>query len=233
MKLLIFGAIGLVVGLGGGVGYTVFFGGGGDASAGSGEVVADSLAQSDSSLVAGGEPDDAAEEPADSEAPEDAAVAAGDSTDAAEEDPQVASADSTGRSIASALIRRPESDSTETDAGQADSTTVEDPTAAQDSAGNESSDAFPTPPSPQPQQAAQGGEDQAQLDEAGYRRVSRILAAMDADEAVLVLNGLPDADVRELLNLLPVRTAASIFAQLDPGRAARLSRAMFDTRGGS
>ena len=57
-----------------------------------------------------------------------------------------------------------------------------------------------------------------------HQRLARIFAAMRPAEAAAVLGQLDDEQARGVLVAMPARSAAPILAELDPGRAASLSR---------
>lgn len=240
MRLVIFGLIGLVAGLGGGVGFSIVLGGGDAEAPEGGEIVADTLAEAHADST-------------------DVAEAAIDSTAGPDDtQPSPTALDSIGRSIASRLIRIPPRDSAASGAGSgaepaepvvsdsADASSGNAPGAdpsdgvagaddvAQDSVGPVDPGDAPAGDPVAAGATERGVDAQPSPDpQAGYRRVSRILAAMDAAEAALVLASLEDSEVRQLITLLPPRTAAAILAELDPARVARLSRGLFKPTGSS
>lgn len=57
-----------------------------------------------------------------------------------------------------------------------------------------------------------------------HQRLARIFAAMRPAEAASVLGQLDDGDARGVLMAMPARNAAPILAELEPDRAASLSR---------
>jgi len=238
VRLVIFGVIGLVVGLGGGIGYSFTLGSPAEAPADGEEATADSVqvAVEEPAEIEEPAPVDSitAEESSDSEGSDvsEVADASTATTDSAEAAPQ----QTRSQRIASSLIRSSARDSA---AGEAPAETEPAATVA-DSAAATSSDAeaeaeSAVPEEPAEDPVARAVEQAADLDpralstesEAGYRKVSRILAAMDADRAAQVLESLRDGEVRQLIGFLPARTAAAILAELDPARVARLSRGMF------
>ncbi|MCG8467964.1 MAG: hypothetical protein MJB57_07090 [Gemmatimonadetes bacterium] len=227
MRVVIFGVIGLVVGLGGGVGYSLTLGAPAEGSE-SGEAGTDSarVAIADTAeTIAPGSPADSA-----AGAPDSTGVAAASDSAAASDPPLTRS-----QQIASSLIRSSSRDSAqdegETSPGdEPPPAPPVDPDTAAATVGSEPP-AGADPPDALARAVARAADmDPSELsteNEAGYRRVSRILAAMDAEVAAQVMAGLRDGEVSQLIGMLPPRTAAAILAELDPARVARLSRALF------
>lgn len=63
-----------------------------------------------------------------------------------------------------------------------------------------------------------------------HERLARIFAAMKPGEAASVLGQLGDTEIQGILMAMPARNAAPILAELDPARAASLSRLVLGGR---
>lgn len=229
MRLVVFGVIGLVVGMGGGVGYSLTLGAPHEVPEGAEVVV-------DTAQVPVEQPDQEADPTDGSEA---ASADSSQTTDpiAASDSSESAPAPETrSQRIASELIRSSARDSAPaerpdpppSDPAAADSTGGSPRDSVAEAASEPDDDPADDPVARAVAQAADMDLNALSTEsEAGYRKVSRILAAMDADRAAQVLEGLQDSEVRQLIAFLPARTAAAILAELDPARVARLSRGMF------
>lgn len=79
-----------------------------------------------------------------------------------------------------------------------------------------------------PSDAARGGNEATP--NANHARLGRIFAAMRPPEAAAVLAQLDDAEISGILMTIPARNAAPILAELDPERAASLSRRVLGER---
>jgi len=78
--------------------------------------------------------------------------------------------------------------------------------------------------------AASAGEEKEGRSAAA--RLAQIFATMEPEEAAAVLQHLDDPSVQVILFHMSDRIAGQILASLEPERAARLSRAVFGSRGG-
>jgi len=196
VRLVIFGVIGLAIGMGGGIGYSFTLGAPAEVPADGAEVTTDSaqVAVEDSAEVR--EP-----APVDSSASE-APILASDSAETA------AQPETRSQRIASSLIRSSARDSSRDETPSE----ADPPSSVPDSASESPGEAEPeVQDEPAEDPVARAVAQAADMDpaalstesEAGYRKVSRILAAMDADRAAQVLESLRDGEVRQLIGFFP------------------------------
>lgn len=83
---------------------------------------------------------------------------------------------------------------------------------------------------PDPGAQAAGQPAQPSEPSPNHQRLARIFAAMRAEEAASVLGQLGDDEIQGILMAMPARNAAPILAELDPARAASLSRLVLGGR---
>lgn len=155
-------------------------------------------------------------------------------------------ADRASRAQATAELVAP-ADSVESQAEQVEDEAVEDaepeaegnpaPAAAEEPGDTASTRAQPSRPRARTT-ASQPPEDSDSLDMFGFsnegsRRLAKIFSAMKAQDAAAVLGGLENNAIQAILLQMGDRKAAEILANLDPERAASLSKNVLSSGGRS
>ncbi len=194
-RLIIFGVVGLVIGVGGGTGVSVMLGRA--AAKRAAAAAADSAAKKDSLPSVASTPDSAPR-------PVTPETALTDS----------AAGDSAHHAVAQAPTARPDSAPQRPVAPANEALTVANGTAAAEGSGEGAGIITATVP----KNAA------SQVDTVRVGRLARLFSAMPARDAAKVLLQLDDSDAQLVLSAMDNRHAAEVLANFPPDRAATMSR---------